>query len=73
VSKRPLDMLHGALGTRVVVALKGDREYRGVLDGYDHPHLNLVLKDAEEFQGGEETRRLKSVVVRGDNIVYVLP
>lgn len=73
MSKRPLDLLHGALGSRVVVELKGGREYRGVLDGYDHPHLNLVLKDAEEYEGGEETRRLDAVVVRGDNVIYVLP
>ncbi|MBW3582644.1 MAG: small nuclear ribonucleoprotein [Euryarchaeota archaeon] len=73
MSKRPLDILHGALGSRVVVELKGGREYRGILDGYDHPHLNLVLKDAEEYEAKDLTRKCEQVVVRGDNIVFVLP
>ncbi len=73
LSKRPLDLLHGALGKRVVVELKGGRAYHGVLDGYDHPHLNLVLTQAEEFLDGESMGQLDSVVVRGDNVVFVLP
>lgn len=73
MTKRPLDILHGAIGSRIVVALKGNREYRGTLDGYDHPHLNLVLKQAEELEAGEQVATHDAVVVRGDNIVYVLP
>lgn len=65
MAKRPLDVLHAALNQRVVVALRGGREYRGTLDGYDHPHLNLVLKNAEEVADGP-IRKLSSVVVRGD-------
>lgn len=73
LSKRPLDLLHGHLGQRVVVELKGGRAYTGVLDGYDHPHLNLVLKEAEEQQGGETVAHHDTVVVRGDNVIYVRP
>ena len=73
LSTRPLDLLHDALGKRVVVELKGGRAYHGILDGYDHPHLNLVLKEAEEYLDGESVARLDSVVVRGDNVVFVLP
>lgn len=72
MAKRPLDVLHAALNQRVVVAMRGGREYRGTLDGYDHPHLNLVLKDAEEVQEGQ-ARKLSSVIVRGDSIVYIMP
>ena len=73
MAKRPLDVLHGALSQRVVVELRGGREYRGVLDGYDHPHLNLVLKDAEEVHKGQVLRKVHNVIVRGDSIVYIAP
>ena len=73
MAKRPLDILHGNLNNRVIVELRGHREYRGVLDGYDHPHMNLVLKNAEELYRGETTRKLDSVVVRGDSIIYISP
>lgn len=72
-SKRPLDVLHTSLNQRVIVLLKGNREYRGLLDGYDHPHLNLVLKNAEEFVDGEAKRTVSAVLVRGDNIIYISP
>jgi small nuclear ribonucleoprotein len=72
MGKRPLDVLHAVLNQRVVVGLRGGREYRGTLDGYDHPHMNLVLKNAEEVHGGA-TKKWQSVIVRGDSIVYVSP
>ncbi|HHF56235.1 MAG TPA: small nuclear ribonucleoprotein, partial [Thermoplasmatales archaeon] len=42
-------------------------------EGYDHPHLNLILRNAEEIIEGEKKRELEKVIVRGDNIVYILP
>ena len=52
--------------------LKGKREYRGVLDGYD-PHMNLVLKNAEELVSGESVGRTATIIVRGDNVIYISP
>ncbi|ADC65985.1 Like-Sm ribonucleoprotein core [Ferroglobus placidus DSM 10642] len=69
---RPLDVLNKALKTPVLVRLKGGREFRGTLDGYDI-HMNLVLVDAEEIQNGEVVRKLGSVVIRGDTVVFVSP
>jgi len=69
---RPLDVLNRALKTPVLVRLKGGREFRGTLDGYDI-HMNLVLVDAEEIQDGEVVRKLGSVVIRGDTVVFVSP
>jgi len=68
---RPLDLLHASLQKPVKVELRGGREYRGALDGYDHPHLNLVLKDAEEVKEGSTVGRFESLVVRGDAIIYI--
>lgn len=69
---KPLAVLNKSINSRVIVELKGDKEYRGVLDGYD-PHMNLVLKSAEELIGGELKRKLDSVLVRGDNVIYISP
>jgi len=72
MANRPLDILNKALQTPVIVRLKGGREFRGVLNGYDI-HMNLVLQNAEEIQEGEVVRRLGSVVIRGDTVVFVSP
>ena len=61
-----------AIGKNVIVVLKGKREYRGVLDGYD-PHMNLVLKNAEELVSGESVGRTATIIVRGDNVIYISP
>ena len=75
--KRPLDILHASLDSRVIVHLRGRREYRGTLHGYDHPHMNVVLKNAEEFSnvGAEEqvTAKYEMVVIRRDSIIYISP
>lgn len=69
---KPLSVLNQAVNKNVMVALKGGKEYRGVLDGYD-PHMNVVLKNAEELIDGHVTRRLNIVIVRGDNVIYISP
>lgn len=69
---KPLTVLEQAVNKNVIVELRGRREYRGVLDGYD-PHMNVVLRNAEEYHEGTLTRRLGVVIVRGDNVVYISP
>ena len=68
--QRPLDALGKSVNSPVLIKLKGDREFRGILKSL---HMNLVLNDAEELQDGEVTRRLGVVLIRGDNIVYISP
>ncbi|MBQ7702500.1 MAG: small nuclear ribonucleoprotein [Candidatus Methanomethylophilaceae archaeon] len=69
---KPLSVLQASANKNVIVELKGKREYRGVLDGYD-PHMNLVLKNAEEIVEGNTVRKLSTVIVRGDNVIYISP
>lgn len=69
---KPLSVLQNAANKNVIVELKGKREYRGVLDGYD-PHMNVVLKNAEEIVDGNLVRKLSTVIVRGDNVIYISP
>ncbi len=70
---KPLKILHGSLNKRVMVELRSGRSYHGVLDGYDVPHMNLVLKNAEEMINNEAKDKHDMVIVRGDNIIYVSP
>ncbi len=72
MANRPLDVLNRALQTSVIVRIKGGREFRGVLDGYD-VHMNLVLVSAEEIREGETATKLGSVVIRGDTVVFISP
>jgi small nuclear ribonucleoprotein len=72
MSQRPLDILNESLETPVIVRLKGGRDFRGELQGYD-VHLNLVLEKAEELREGETVRKFGTIVVRGDNVVYISP
>ncbi|MDI6708359.1 MAG: small nuclear ribonucleoprotein [Candidatus Thermoplasmatota archaeon] len=69
---KPLAILNKSINSRVIVELKGNKEYRGLLDGYD-PHMNLVLKNAEEYIDGVLKRKLDNVLVRGDNVIYISP
>lgn len=71
--EKPLKILHASLNSRVMVELRGGRGYHGTLDGYDVPHMNLVLKNANEIVKGESINKHNTIVVRGDNIIYVSP
>ncbi|MCW7071729.1 MAG: hypothetical protein OCU12_05330 [Methanophagales archaeon] len=70
---RPLDVLGRSIKSPVIVKLRGGREFRGVLDGYDL-HMNLVLSDAEELEKNTSAKNIMGeILVRGDNVVYVSP
>lgn len=69
---KPLAVLNKAINQQVIVELKGKRGYRGILDGYD-PHMNLVLKNAEETHESQVVRKMETTIVRGDNVIYISP
>lgn len=72
MAQRPLDILNEALQSPVIVRIRGGREIRGELQGYDL-HMNLVLDNAEEMIEDKENRQLGTVILRGDNVVYISP
>lgn len=73
MTKRPLDILDQVLNRQpVIVSLKGGREIRGVLQGYD-VHMNLVLDKAEEVENGGQVQKVGTLIVRGDNVIYISP
>src|SRR6266487_1669195 len=69
---KPLSLLNQRISSNVMVELKGGRGYRGILDGFD-PHMNLVLRNAEEMQDNQAQRKMDLAIVRGDNVIYISP
>ncbi|MEM3030279.1 MAG: LSM domain-containing protein [Candidatus Micrarchaeia archaeon] len=70
--KRPFDVLGNALNNNVLIRLKGGVEVRGRMVSYD-VHMNIVLEDAEHLENGEVKRKLGTMLVRGDNLVFISP
>ncbi|MBI2574849.1 small nuclear ribonucleoprotein [Candidatus Woesearchaeota archaeon] len=69
---RPLDALNNSRNKRVLVELKGGKQYVGKLKAFDI-HVNIVLDDAEERVDGETKRKLGNVFIRGDTIIIISP
>ncbi len=61
-----------SLNKVVLVQLKGGRNVRGRLNSFDQ-HMNLVLEEAEDVTNAESTKKLGTIIVRGDNVVWVSP
>ncbi len=69
---RPLDLLNNSKGKEVLVQLKGDKQFVGTLVAFDI-HINLVLDNTKEMQGGEMKKSLGLTFLRGDTIIFVSP
>ena len=69
--ERPIDVLNNAKGKRVLIKLKRGTEIAGILQAMDL-HLNMWLEDAELITDENKTK-LGTILVRGDNILYVSP
>jgi len=71
-ASRPLDALNKARDKRVIVELKNNKQFIGNLKAFDI-HINVVLEEAEEHEGGELKRKLGVVFIRGDTITIISP
>ena len=73
-SQKPLELLSKSLEQQVEIKLKGNRELRGKLVGFDN-HMNLILENAEEIMNSDETtlKKLGTIIVRGDNVIIISP
>ena len=71
-ASRPLDTLNKARGKRVILELKNGKQILGQLQAFDI-HINVVLENAEEREGGEVKRQFGTVFVKGDTIIIISP
>jgi len=69
----PTKKVQSMIGSRVQVEMKGDVHIlEGELESVDD-YLNLHLLDTVEIADGERIRSLGSVVLRGNNIILIIP
>lgn len=77
-SQEPLDLVRYQLDETVLVKLRGAREMKGKLQGYDS-HCNMVISEAEEYiyevNGSSEpiVKKTEMVFVRGDSVILISP
>jgi small nuclear ribonucleoprotein len=69
---KPMDVLRGSIEKNVMVDVKGNRGYSGILEGYD-VYMNLVIRNAGETIRGETKGVFERILVRGDNVIFVSP
>ncbi len=68
--KRPLTTLQRAINRKVSVRLKNETEYKGKMSNVDS-YMNLILVDAEEFNGQTHLANYGKVVIRGNNVLFI--
>lgn len=65
-------MLQKAINKEVRVKLKNALEYKGLLLNIDS-YMNVLLDEAFEYKdNGEVSAKLGRIVIRGNNILYVV-
>ncbi len=77
-SQRPIDYLKDSLDKVILIKVKRNRLFRAILKSFDE-HLNVHLEDARQlFEYQDEDGNLKeefedlgSIVIRGDNIIFI--
>ncbi len=69
-TSRPLDTLNAARDKRVIVELKNNKQYLGILKAFDI-HINVVLDGAEENveEMKEEEVDGKKVMIKTGNMI----
>ncbi len=72
MQERPFDLLNKSIGKNVLVRLKNGIEIRGVITSFD-VHMNIVMDNAEELDGGNIKAKLGTILLRGGNILFISP
>ncbi len=68
--KMPIKALENVLDDIVSIKLKDNRIFRGRLTRCDI-YMNLTLADAEEMQGNQIMAKYGSILIRGNNILWI--
>ncbi len=75
VSLLPLELVDKAIGSRMHVIMKNDRELVGTFRGFDG-YVNMVLEDVTEFESTPEGRRinkLDQIFLNGSHVTMLVP
>jgi len=72
MSEMTTEILEQNVGKVVLVRLRGGKNLRGKLKGFDQ-HLNLVLEETDDTTDIENSKKLGLIIVRGDNVVLISP
>lgn len=76
--RRPIDYLQDSVNKTILIKVKRNRLFRAILRSFDE-HLNVWVESAAqifEYQDEdgnirEEHENLGSIVIRGDNIIFI--
>ena len=71
----PLELVDKAIGSRMHIIMKNDKEVVGTLLGFDD-FVNMVLEDVTEYETTGEGRRvakLDQILLNGNNITMLVP
>jgi len=60
--------LNTLLGRKISVRLVNGQMYTGTLEGFDHPHFNLLITNATDKEGNS----FSSVIVRGEVVAEII-
>ncbi len=69
-TQRPLDTLNDLKGKKINIDLKNGKSLKGILKSFDI-HINTVILDSEEITEGKVTRKLSTLFIRGDTIIFI--
>ena len=75
VTLLPLELVDKAIGSRIHVIMKNDRELVGTFRGFDG-YVNMVLEDVTEFESTPEGRRinkLDQIFLNGNHVTMLVP
>ncbi|KAG7450621.1 Sm-like ribonucleoprotein [Guyanagaster necrorhizus] len=71
----PLELIDRCIGSRIWVIMKSDREFSGILLGFDD-FVNMVLEDVTEYETtlqGKKKTHLAQTLLNGNNICMLIP
>jgi U6 snRNA-associated Sm-like protein LSm5 len=72
----PLAVIDAAVGERLHVVMKGDKELVGTLQGFDN-YVNMVLENVTEWSidsdGRKQTTSIDQILLNGNNVCMLIP
>ncbi|CAK4013336.1 Hypothetical predicted protein [Lecanosticta acicola] len=68
----PLELIDKCVGSPIQVIMKGDKEFRGILQGFDD-FVNMVLEDVTEIDYTSGNTKLPKILLNGNNVCMLIP